>query len=259
MYEHNLDPVALSFYGLRIYWYSLAYIVGFLFTFWYSKKLIKEKVLNLNFEIAEDFISIGILTVILGGRFGYVFFYNFEYYLINPVEIIKIWKGGMSFHGALIGLVFHMIIFSYKKKQDITELANLLAFSSPVGIFFGRIANFINGELIGKETNGNWGVIYPQIDNVPRHPSQIYECFLEGIILFIILNLIYFKKNYKTGTASYAFLFFYGIFRFISEIFREPDAHIGYLVGSFSMGMLLSLLMIFFSIILFYRVNESKN
>ena len=149
-------------------------------------------------------------------------------------------------------------MFCKKHKINKYIFLDLISVSAPIGLFFGRIANFINGELIGKATNGNWGVIYPQIDNVPRHPSQIYECFLEGIILFILLNLIYSKKNYKTGTVSFSFLFFYGVFRFISEIFREPDAHIGYLVGSFSMGMLLSLLMILLSIIFFYRLNEKQ-
>ena len=209
MYEHNLDPIAFSFFGLKIYWYSLAYIFGFLFTYWYSKKLIRNKILNLDLEIAEDFISIGILAVILGGRFGYVFFYNFEYYLVNPVEIFKIWKGGMSFHGALIGLVCHLVIFSHKNKQDITELANLLAFSGPVGIFLGRIANFINGELIGRATNGSWGVIY-KFDNLPRHPSQLYEAFFEGLVIFTVLFI--FSKSELKKKVKRIFHFSYFIF-----------------------------------------------
>ena len=258
MYEHNLDPVALSFYGLRIYWYSLAYIVGFLFTFWYSKKLIKKKVLNLNFEIAEDFISIGILAVILGGRFGYVFFYNFEYYLINPVEIIKIWKGGMSFHGALIGLVFHMIIFSYKKKQDITELANLLAFSSPVGIFFGRIANFINGELIGRETNGSWGVLY-KFEDQPRHPSQLYEAFFEGFVIFVILLIFSKSKLKKKLNAFSIFLILYSLSRFFIEFFREPDSQLGFILYNFSMGQILTIPMLIFGFIFLVNGKNKQN
>tara|TARA_B100000575_G_scaffold255263_1_gene224941 strand:- start:359 stop:856 length:498 start_codon:yes stop_codon:yes gene_type:complete len=165
----------------------------------------------------------------------------------------------MSFHGGLIGIMVATYFYSKKHKINKYIFLDLISVSAPIGLFFGRIANFVNGELVGKATNGTWGVIYPQIDDVPRHPSQLYECFLEGIILFIILNLIYFKKNYITGTVSSAFLFFYGIFRFISEIFREPDAHLGFLIGSLSMGMLLSLLMIFLSIILFYRINEAQN
>ena len=200
MYEHNLDPIALSFFGLKIYWYSLAYIFGFLFTYWYSKKLIRNKILNLDLGIAEDFISIGILAVILGGRFGYVFFYNFEYYLVNPIEIFKIWKGGMSFHGALIGLVCHLVIFSHKNKQDIIELANLLAFSGPVGIFLGRIANFINGELYGKISTVPWAIIFPSGGSAPRHPSQIYEAILEGLLLFVLLNFFI----SRTGFVGFA-------------------------------------------------------
>ena len=199
-----------------------------------------------------------IVGIIFGGRLGYVLFYNLKYYSQNFIEILFIWEGGMSFHGGLIGIIAATYLFGRKHKINKYIFLDLISVSAPIGLFFGRIANFINGELIGKATNGNWGVIYPQIDNVPRHPSQIYECFLEGIILFILLNLIYSKKNYKTGTVSFSFLFFYGVFRFISEIFREPDAHIGYLVGSFSMGMLLSLLMILLSIIFFYRLNEKQ-
>ena len=163
----------------------------------------------------------------------------------------------MSFHGGLIGIIVATYIYSKKYKINKYIFLDLISVSAPIGLFFGRITNFINGELIGKATNGNWGIVYPEIDSIPRHPSQLYECFLEGIVLFIILNLIFFKK-YKVGTVSFAFLFFYGIFRFISEIFREPDIQLGYIFGSFSMGMLLSLLMVFLSIILYYRINEAK-
>ena len=164
----------------------------------------------------------------------------------------------MSFHGGLVGIFIATYLFSKKHKINKYVFLDLISISAPIGIFLGRIANFINGELIGKPTNGNWGVVFTEIDNVPRHPSQLYECILEGIILFILLNLIFFKKNYKIGTTSFAFLFFYGIFRFISEIFREPDTHLGYIIGSYSMGMLLSLAMVFISIILFYKINETK-
>ena len=163
----------------------------------------------------------------------------------------------MSFHGGLIGIIFATYLFSRKHKINKYIFLDLISVSAPIGIFFGRIANFINGELIGKATNGFWGVIFPKIDSIPRHPSQLYESFLEGIILFIILNIIFFKKEYKTGTVSFGFLIFYGIFRFISEFFREPDTQIGYIIGSLSMGMALSLLMIFFGIIL-YKINGTK-
>ena len=255
MYEHNLDPIAFSFFGLKIYWYSLAYIFGFLFTYWYSKKLIRNKILNLDLGIAEDFISIGILAVILGGRFGYVFFYNFEYYLVNPIEIFKIWKGGMSFHGALIGLVFHLVIFSHKNKQDIIELANLLAFSGPVGIFLGRIANFINGELVGRATNGSWGVIY-KFDNLPRHPSQLYEAFFEGLVIFTVLFIFSKSELKKKLNAFSIFLILYSLARFFVEFFREPDSQLGFIFYNFSMGQILTLPMLIFGCI--FLINEKN-
>ena len=256
MFTNNFDPIAFNLFVFEIRWYSLAYIFGILFGWFYCKKfLIKDKVIS---SLFDDLITYLIIGIILGGRLGYVLFYASKYYSQNFIEIFFIWEGGMSFHGGLIGVMVATYLYSKKHKINKYIFLDLISVSAPIGLFFGRIANFVNGELVGKATNGSWGVIYPQIDDVPRHPSQLYECFLEGIILFIILNLIYFKKNYKTGTVSYAFLFFYGIFRFISEIFREPDAHLGFLIGSLSMGMFLSLLMIILSIILFYRINESK-
>ena len=256
MFTNNFDPVAFNLFTFEIRWYSLSYIFGILFGWFYCKRfLIKDKIIS---SLFDDLITYLIIGIIFGGRLGYVLFYNLKYYSQNFIEILFIWEGGMSFHGGLIGIIAATYLFGRKHKINKYIFLDLISVSAPIGLFFGRIANFINGELIGKATNGNWGVIYPQIDNVPRHPSQIYECFLEGIILFILLNLIYSKKNYKTGTVSFSFLFFYGVFRFISEIFREPDAHIGYLVGSFSMGMLLSLLMILLSIIFFYRLNEKQ-
>ena len=257
MFTNNFDPIAFNLFIFEIRWYSLAYIFGILFGWFYCKKfLIKDKEIS---SLFDDLITYLIIGIILGGRLGYILFYALKYYSQNFIEIFFIWEGGMSFHGGLIGIIVATYLYSKKNKINKYIFLDLISVSAPIGLFFGRIANFVNGELVGKATNGSWGIIYPQIDDVPRHPSQLYECFLEGIILFIILNLIFFKKNYKTGTASYAFLFFYGIFRFISEIFREPDAHLGFLIGSLSMGMLLSFLMIFVSIILFYRINEAQN
>jgi phosphatidylglycerol:prolipoprotein diacylglycerol transferase len=164
----------------------------------------------------------------------------------------------MSFHGALIGIVVGTYFFSIKRNIKIFFLLDILACVSPVGIFFGRIANFINGELIGKTTDVYWSVIFPNIDNVARHPSQLYEAFLEGILLLILMNLIIFKKNYKIGTCSFMFLIFYGLFRIISEFFREPDAQIGYLFNIVSMGMFLSALMIATGIIIFLRKRNDN-
>ena len=255
MFTNNFDPVAFRLFAIDIRWYSLAYIFGILLGWFYCKKfLIKDKVISTLFD---DLISYLIIGIIIGGRLGYIVFYNIEYYFNNLIEIFFIWEGGMSFHGGLIGIIFATYLFSRKHKINKYIFLDLISASAPIGIFFGRLANFINGELVGKATNADWGVIFPQIDNILRHPSQLYESFLEGIILFVILNLIFFKKRYKIGTVSFAFLIFYGIFRFLSEFFREPDIQIGYIIGSLSMGMLLSLLMIFFGIIL-YKINGSR-
>ena len=260
MYTHNLDPVLFNFGFLVIRWYSLAYIFGILIGWWLGKRIILKRFqnVNFNFDIKEfdNLITYIIISMLLGGRIGYILFYNFEYYLSNPLNVLKIWEGGMSFHGALIGIILGTYWFSIKKNIPTFFLLDIIAFVAPIGIFFGRIANFINGELVGKTTDVFWGVIFPKIDNNIRHPSQLYEAFLEGIVLFFIMNLILFKKNYKTGTCSYMFLIIYGIFRIFSEFFREPDSQIGFIFGSLSMGMLLSLFMIFAGSILYLKKND---
>ena len=258
MYTHNLDPVLIDFGFLVIRWYSLAYIFGILIGWWLGKRIILKRFQTLNFNIKEfdNLITYIIISMLLGGRIGYILFYNFEYYLSNPLDVLKIWEGGMSFHGALIGIILGTYWFSIKKNITTFFLLDIIAFVAPIGIFFGRIANFINGELVGKTTDVFWGVIFPKIDNNIRHPSQLYEAFLEGIVLFFIMNLILFKKNYKTGTCSYMFLIIYGIFRIFSEFFREPDSQIGFIFGSLSMGMLLSLFMIFAGSILYLKKND---
>ena len=182
--------------------------------------------------------------MIVGGRLGYILFYNFSYYLSNPINIFKIWQGGMSFHGALIGIILGTYFFASKKNIKLFLLLDVIACVAPIGIFFGRIANFINGELIGKPTNILVGVVFPKIDNIARHPSQLYEALLEGLLLFLILILILSKKNYKVGTCSYMFLILYGFFRVFSEFFREPDIQVGYLFNFISMGSILSIFMI---------------
>ena len=260
MYTHNLDPVLIDFGFLVIRWYSLAYIFGILIGWWLGKRIILKKFQNLNFNIKEfdNLITYIIISMLLGGRIGYVLFYNFGYYLSNPFDILKIWEGGMSFHGALIGIILSTYWFSIKKNIPTFFLLDIIAFVAPIGIFFGRIANFINGELVGKTTDVFWGVIFPKIDNNIRHPSQLYEAFFECVVLFIFMNLILFKNNYKTGTCSYIFLIFYGIFRTFSELFREPDSQVGYLFGPISMGTMLSFLMILAGIIIFLKKDDIK-
>jgi phosphatidylglycerol---prolipoprotein diacylglyceryl transferase len=255
MYTHNLDPVLFNIGFIIIRWYSLAYIFGILFGWWLGKKIILAKLKNLNFKFDvnefDNLISYLIISILIGGRLGYVLFYNFEYYIINPIDIIKIWEGGMSFHGALVGIIVGNYLFAVKKNVPSFFLLDIIACVSPIGIFFGRIANFINAELVGKTTNLFWGVIFPKIDGLTRHPSQLYEAFLEGVLLFVIMIIIFFKKNYKIGSCSYFFLIFYGCFRIFSEFFREPDVQVGYLYNQITMGMTLSFIMIVSGVIIF--------
>ena len=262
MFTHNLDPVLFDFGFIAIKWYSLAYVAGILIGWWLGKKIIVKKFQNESqkFDLKEfdDLITYLIISIIVGGRVGYVIFYNPRYFISNPLDIIKIWEGGMSFHGALIGVIAGTLLFSIKRNISSFFLLDVIACVSPIGIFFGRIANFINGELIGKVTNVPWSVIFPAIDMLPRHPSQLYEAFLEGVVLFFILNIFMIRNNYKTGTCSFLFLIFYGFFRIISELFREPDIHIGYFYNLFSMGTILSLFMLLAGIILFTYVKKKE-
>jgi phosphatidylglycerol:prolipoprotein diacylglycerol transferase len=248
MFTHNLDPILFDFGFLALRWYSLAYIAGILIGWWFGKKIIirRFQTVGNKFSLSEfdDLITYLIISIIIGGRAGYIVFYNLEYFVSSPLEIFKIWEGGMSFHGALIGIVIGTYFFSMQRKLHALFLLDVIACVSPIGIFLGRIANFINGELVGKITTVSWSVVFPKIDLLPRHPSQLYEAFFEGLILFFIMNMIIFRKNYKSGTCSYLFLIFYGIFRIISEFFREPDVQIGYVLNLFSMGTILSFLMI---------------
>ena len=255
MFIHNLDPILFDFGIFEIRWYSLAYIFGILIGWWYGKRIIlkRNQGIENEFKLKEfdDLITYIIISIIIGGRLGYVIFYNFEYYLDNPLQILKIWEGGMSFHGALLGIICTTYLFSVKRGLETFFLLDIIACVSPIGIFFGRIANFINGELIGKTTAVPWSVIFPQSDMLPRHPSQLYEAVLEGLALFFILNFIISKKNYKTGLCASMFLILYGVFRIFSEFFREPDPQLGYLFNIVSMGTILSLFMISAGLIIF--------
>ena len=251
MLINNLNPVAFEIFFIKIYWYSLAYIFGIIFGWIYIKKVLIKN--NIHKIYLDDLITYLIIGIIIGGRLGYVLIYNLKFYLKNPLEIIMIWQGGMSFHGGLIGIIIATVIFCKKNNLEKYIFFDFIAVAAPIGIFFGRIANFINSELVGKPTEVVWGVIFPLVDNIPRHPSQLYEAAFEGLFLFIIMNKIYFSKNNKIGNCSFAFLIFYGIFRTFSEIFREPDQQIGYLFWSLSIGMILSILMFVIGILLFYR------
>ena len=257
MFINNFDPIAFSFFSLEIRWYSLSYIFGIIFAWIYCKKfLIKDdKILKL----FDDLISYLIIGIILGGRLGYVVFYNFDYYSKNIIDILMIWNGGMSFHGGLIGVIISTYIFSKKNNINPFSFLDLISMSAPIGIFLGRISNFVNSELYGRETDFFLGVKFEKIDNIFRHPSQIYEAFFEGLILFILLNYFFKKYLYKNpGIISAIFLIFYSLFRFLIEYTREPDGQIGYILLNLTLGQLLSLLFLIFGIFLFYKKNESQ-
>ena len=196
--------------------------------------------------------------MIVGGRLGYVIFYNPKFFLNQPIEIFKLWEGGMSFHGGLLGVILSTYIFSKVKELNYKIYFDIICCTAPIGIFLGRIANFINSELYGIPTNKPWGIIFPKIDNLSRHPSQLYEAFLEGIVLFILINFLFLKKNFNYGLISFIFLIFYGIFRIISELFREPDKHIGYVFDFISLGSLLSIGMIIFAIVFVLKINFNE-
>ena len=257
MFINNFDPVAFQILSLEIRWYSLAYIFGIIIGWSLCKKIfIKNSDISEKFD---DYVTYLIIGIILGGRLGYIIFYNFNYYSHNIMDIFKIWQGGMSFHGGLLGIILSTIIFAKKNNQDPFGYLDLVSLVAPIGIFFGRLANFINSELYGKTTEVLWSVTFTKIDNLPRHPSQLYEAVLEGAILFLIL--MYFrKKNYlaKPGLISGLFLIFYSIFRFFVEFFRVPDEQLGYLILNLSMGQIISLEFAIIGTILFYIKNENK-
>jgi phosphatidylglycerol:prolipoprotein diacylglycerol transferase len=257
MFINNFDPVAFQIMSFEIRWYSLAYIFGIIIGWLLCKKIfIKDTKINEKFD---DYLTYSILGIIIGGRLGYILFYNFNYYLNNFFDIFKIWHGGMSFHGGLLGIIIASILFAKKNNQNPFVYMDLVSLVAPIGIFFGRLANFINSELYGTVSNVPWSVIFVKVDNLTRHPSQLYEAFLEGIILFLLL--IYFrKKNYllKPGTISGLFLIFYSIFRFFVEFYRVPDEHIGYLAFNLSTGQIVSVVFLIIGTIVFYLKNENK-
>ena len=246
-----IDPVLVEFGPFALRWYALAYIVGILLAWRYMRLLVANDRLwgsiarPTQLEI-DDFVLWGTLGIIIGGRLGYVLFYNPGYYIAHPAEALEIWTGGMSFHGGFAGTVIAMILFAWKRGLSIWTLFDLAGCAAPIGLFFGRIANFINSELWGRPTDVPWAVVFPNGGPDPRHPSQLYEAALEGIVLFLVLMVLSrrFKLLQKPGFLAGAFAFGYGIARSIAELYRVPDAHIGYLSGFLTMGILLSVPMI---------------
>ena len=257
MFINNFDPVAFQILSFEIRWYSLAYIAGIIIGWLLCKKIfIKNSNVNEKFD---DYLTFLIIGIIIGGRLGYVIFYNFNFYANNLLDILKIWEGGMSFHGGLIGIIIASILFARKNGQDYFLYLDQVSLVAPIGIFFGRLSNFINSELYGIPTEVPWAVTFIQIDNLSRHPSQLYEAISEGIILFLIL--LYFRnKNFlnKPGLISGLFLIFYSIFRFFVEFLRVPDQQLGYLILNLTMGQIISIIFILIGTVLVIFKNENK-
>ncbi len=243
MFINNFDPVAIQIFSIEIRWYSLAYIIGILLGWILSKRIfISDPQLREKFD---DYITFVIIGIIIGGRLGYVFFYNLNYYSKNILDIFKIWEGGMSFHGGLIGVVLISFYFGKKNNQNPFSYLDIVSIVAPIGIFLGRIANFLNSELYGTKTEVPWSVIFVKVDQITRHPSQLYEAFFEGIILFLILLYLRNKNFLKSpGLISATFLILYSFFRFIIEFYRVPDEQLGYLIFNFTMGQIISLFFI---------------
>ena len=253
--QPSIDPVIFSFSFIEIRWYSLAYVFSFLIGAHLIKILNHKSINKIKNKEIDDFFIWAIIGVIFGGRIGYVLFYQTITFINNPIYILYIWKGGMSFHGGLFGMMLSIYCYSKLRSFDFFLLADLISIVAPIGLFLGRIANFINVELYGRVTNFPLAVIYPTVDDLPRHPSQLYEAFFEGIFLFIILIYLNNKKivKIKTGLISSFFLLFYSIFRFFIEFIREPDLHLGLYLNLFTMGQILCLPLFILSILIFLK------
>ncbi len=258
----NFDPIAFQIGFFAIRWYSLAYIFGLIGAWLLARKMSKAS--NSVFTVLkiDDFLIWATIGIIVGGRLGYVLFYNLRYFMEFPLQIFEIWNGGMSFHGGLIGVIIATLLFSYKKQIPLFVMGDILTAVAPIGLFLGRLANFVNGELYGRFTQSvPWAMIFPDGSNQPRHPSQLYEAFAEGFLLFIILNGVWWfmpKFRNRHGFITGLFFILYGAFRFILEFFREPDAHLGFIFENLSMGQLLCIPMILLGVWIILQTSPVK-
>lgn len=261
IYEHSIDPAILRIGGLEIRWYGLFYLVGFFIAYIFVKKNFKYRGVKLSRQQYDSLLFNIMLGLIVGARVGYMIFYNLGYYVSNPLHVFAFWHGGMSFHGGAIGVLVAGLLTLRKVKVNFWAIADTFMPYIAFGLGLGRIGNFINGELYGRETGGNWGVIFPEArDNLLRHPSQLYQAFTEGFLMFALLQFLLIKKK-KEGIVFWSFFILYSVFRFFTEFFREPDSHIGFVAGFLTMGQILNigLLLISLTIIIFiYRKNETK-
>ncbi len=239
----QIDPVIFSIGPISVHWYGMMYLLAFVSASWLAGRAAAKPNSGWSKEMVSDLLFFGMLGVILGGRIGYVLFYQFSYFLEDPLYLFKIWEGGMSFHGGVIGVVAAIAWFSKTRNQPLLAVGDFVAPLVPLGLLFGRIGNFINGELWGRTTDVSWGIVFPSGGTEPRHPSQLYEAFFEGFVLFLMLQW-FIRKPKPAGSVGGLFLLGYGVFRFAIEYFREPDAHIGLYAGFISQGQILSLPMI---------------
>ncbi|MGV1100502.1 prolipoprotein diacylglyceryl transferase [Thiovibrio sp. JS02] len=243
----DIDPVIFQLGPLQVRWYGLMYVLGFLASYTLVRHQIRKYALAPLASHFENLNLVLIISLVLGARLGYVLFYNFSYYLENPQDILATWQGGMSFHGALVGLLLGGFLFCRITGLPFWQSADVYIVTTPIGLGFGRLGNFINGELFGRISDLPWAMVFPQGGPLPRHPSQLYEAFLEGVVLFALLWTLknrYWRQGWPAGSLLALFLILYGLFRSLVELFREPDAQIGFLFGSVTMGQLLSSLMI---------------
>jgi phosphatidylglycerol:prolipoprotein diacylglycerol transferase len=253
------DPVAIDLGFFQIRWYALAYIGGLLLGWWYLRRLLADKWWPngppLSLKQAEDLVFYAMLGVVLGGRLGYVLFYKPSDYLHDPLQILQVWHGGMSFHGGLIGVTAVIIIYALRTQRSMFSIGDLMGCAVPIGLGLGRLANFVNGELYGRATGADWGMIFPGSDGLPRHPSQLYEAALEGLVLFIVLRLLFTRTGlrFRPGALCGCFWIGYGLSRITVEFFREPDDFLGFLWFGASMGQLLSIPMVLFGVWLLVR------
>jgi phosphatidylglycerol:prolipoprotein diacylglycerol transferase len=240
----QFDPIAFQVGPLAVRWYGLMYLAGFVLFIVLGRRQARQKMLTgWRMTDVDDMLFLGVFGVILGGRLGYVLFYKPLYYFAHPLEIVEIWRGGMSFHGGFLGVLIALWFFARRRNKALLDVTDFVAPLCPLGLAAGRLGNFINGELVGRPTEGPWAMIFPQVDSIPRHPSQLYQFGLEGVLLFVVLWW-FASRQRPTGAVSGQFLIGYGAFRFIAEFAREPDSFLGLLAGGLTMGQWLSLPMI---------------
>lgn len=253
----NIDPVALQIGPLAIRWYALSYIAGVILGWRYAASLARRFQIGITPEHITDFISWLVIGILLGGRIGYVLFYNLDYFILHPADALMIWHGGMSFHGGLLGVIAAAFLFCHTHKLRFFALTDIIACVAPIGLFFGRLANFINGELYGRASDDAWAMVFPRGGDAPRHPSQLYEAALEGLLIMVILGFLARKTSLhiREKFLSGMFLILYGLFRSFCEFFREPDVQLGFLAGGTTMGQLLCIPMIAFGVWLVWKSN----